>query len=84
MQGNELFHWYSMLTDNANKQNISFHNLLNQMETGEYGIMFCNRKFNASLMHSFQLISPKFDVRVLLLYLRVAAVEIRYAYMLEK
>ena len=40
-----------MLTNNANKQNISFENLLNQMEAGEYDILFCIRKVNAGLMH---------------------------------
>ena len=48
-----------MLTNNANEQNISFGNLLNQMEAGEYDILFCNRKVNAGLMHLFQLILPK-------------------------
>ena len=51
-----------MLTNNANKQNISFGNLLNQMEAGECDKLFCNRKVNAGLMHLFQLILPKFDV----------------------
>ena len=51
-----------MLTNNANKQNISFPNLLNQMEAGEYNMLFCNCKVNEGLMHLFQLILPKFDV----------------------
>ena len=54
MQGNDFFHWYSMLTNNANKQNISFWNLLNQMESGEYDILLCNLKVKADLMHLFQ------------------------------
>ena len=41
MQGNYFFYWYSKLTNNAYEQNISFRNLLNQMETGEYDTLFC-------------------------------------------
>ena len=42
--GNDFIHWYRMLTNNANKQTISFRYLLNQMKTGEYDMLFCNRK----------------------------------------
>ena len=52
-----------MLTNNANKQNISFLNLLNQLEAGEYDILFCNCKVNAGSMHLFKLILQKFDVK---------------------
>ena len=54
MQGNDFcFHWYSMLTNNAYKKNISVQNLLNKMETGEHDILFCNRKVNAGVIHLF-------------------------------
>ena len=40
MQENDFFHWYSMLTNNAIKQNISFGNLLNQIEAGNMTCCF--------------------------------------------
>ena len=61
-----------MLTNNANKQHLS---LLNQIEIGEKDILFCNCKINAGLMHLIQLTLPKLDVKVQLLYLLVAAVD---------
>ena len=52
-----------MLTNNANKQNISFWNLLNQMESREHGILFCNPKVNTGSMRFIQPILQKFDVK---------------------